>query len=53
MILPQGATPFRIVGELGLVDLHITCRTNLKYKDPNVRFWAAWSMPCSSVIRMP
>jgi uncharacterized protein (TIGR02270 family) len=33
----------RAAGELGLVDLHITARTNLKVKDPSVRFWAAWS----------
>jgi uncharacterized protein (TIGR02270 family) len=33
----------RAVGELGLVDFHITARANLKAKDPTVRFWAAWS----------
>jgi uncharacterized protein (TIGR02270 family) len=37
------ARAFRAAGELGFVDSHITLRTNLKYKDPTVRFWAAWS----------
>jgi uncharacterized protein (TIGR02270 family) len=37
------ARAFRAAGELGFVDSHITLRTNLKHKDPSVRFWAAWS----------
>jgi len=37
------ARALRAVGELGLVDYHIAARSNLKAKDPNVRFWAAWS----------
>lgn len=37
------ARAFRAVGELGIVDTHITLRANLKSKDPTVRFWAAWS----------
>jgi uncharacterized protein (TIGR02270 family) len=37
------ARALRAVGELGLVDYHITARSNLKAKDPTVRFWAAWS----------
>jgi uncharacterized protein (TIGR02270 family) len=37
------ARAFRAAGELGFVDSHITLRANLKFKDPIVRFWAAWS----------
>jgi uncharacterized protein (TIGR02270 family) len=37
------ARAFRAAGELGFVDSHITLRSNLKSKDPTVRFWAAWS----------
>lgn len=37
------ARSFRAAGELGFVDSHITLRSNLKSKDPTVRFWAAWS----------
>ena len=37
------ARAFRAVGELGMVDAHITLRANLKAKDKTVRFWAAWS----------
>jgi len=37
------ARALRAAGELGLVDYHITARSNLKSKDPTVRFWAAWS----------
>ena len=37
------ARALRAAGELGLVDLHLTTRANLKAKDPVARFWAAWS----------
>ncbi len=37
------ARALRVVGELGLVNPNLTCRANLRSKDPNVRFWAAWS----------
>lgn len=37
------ARAFRAVGELGMMDAHITLRANLKAKDKTVRFWAAWS----------
>jgi|SRR5208282_728973 len=37
------ARALRAVGELGLVDYHIPARSNLRAKDPTVRFWAAWS----------
>jgi uncharacterized protein (TIGR02270 family) len=37
------ARALRVVGELGLVNSHLTCRANLRSKDPDVRFWAAWS----------
>ena len=37
------AKALRAVGELGLVDLHLATRANLKAKDPSCRFWAAWS----------
>ena len=33
----------KAVGEVGLVDLQHAARANLKAKDPNCRFWAAWS----------
>jgi len=37
------ARALRATGELGLVDFHIADRSNLKAKDPTLRFWAAWS----------
>ncbi len=37
------ARALRAAGELGFVDSHVTLRSNLKHKDPTVRFWAAWS----------
>jgi uncharacterized protein (TIGR02270 family) len=37
------ARALRAVGELGLADLHIPVRANIKAKDPACRFWAAWS----------
>jgi uncharacterized protein (TIGR02270 family) len=37
------ARALRVVGELGLVNSHLTCMANLRAKDPDVRFWAAWS----------
>jgi uncharacterized protein (TIGR02270 family) len=37
------ARALRATGELGLVDLHISARANLKAQDPACRFWAAWS----------
>jgi uncharacterized protein (TIGR02270 family) len=37
------ARALRAAGELGLADLHMTVRANLKAKDPTIRFWAAWS----------
>ena len=37
------ARTLRVVGELGLVDFHLTTRANLRSKNPIVRFWAAWS----------
>jgi len=37
------ARALRALGELGLVDSHITARANMKSRDPACRFWAAWS----------
>ena len=37
------ARALRAAGELGLVDLQLTLRANLKAKEPASRFWAAWS----------
>jgi uncharacterized protein (TIGR02270 family) len=37
------ARAFRAAGELGYLDAHVTLRSNLKSRDPTVRFWAAWS----------
>lgn len=37
------ARALRVVGELGLLDFHLSARANLRSKDPTVRFWAAWS----------
>ena len=37
------ARALRAVGEVGLIDFHLTVHANLKAKDPTVRFWAAWS----------
>jgi uncharacterized protein (TIGR02270 family) len=37
------ARALRAAGELGLVDLHVTLRSQLRPKDPACRFWAAWS----------
>lgn len=37
------ARALRLAGELGLVDLHVAVRANLKAKDADSRFWAAWS----------
>jgi uncharacterized protein (TIGR02270 family) len=37
------ARALRAAGELGVIDLHITARANLKAKDPPRRYWAAWS----------
>jgi uncharacterized protein (TIGR02270 family) len=37
------ARALRAVGELGLVDLHIPVRANIKAKDAACRSWAAWS----------
>ena len=37
------ARALRVIGELGLVNSHLTCRANLRAKDPRVRFWAAWA----------
>jgi uncharacterized protein (TIGR02270 family) len=37
------ARALRAAGELGLVEFHIAARSNLRAKDPAVRFWAAWS----------
>jgi uncharacterized protein (TIGR02270 family) len=37
------ARALRAIGELGLVDLHITARSSLKTKDPACRFWGTWS----------
>ena len=37
------ARALRAAGELGLVDLQLTLRANLKAKEPAIRFWAAWS----------
>jgi uncharacterized protein (TIGR02270 family) len=37
------ARALRLAGELGMVDLHVTVRANLKAQDPACRFWAAWS----------
>jgi hypothetical protein len=37
------ARALRALGELGLVDSHITARANMNSKDPACRFWATWS----------
>jgi uncharacterized protein (TIGR02270 family) len=37
------ARALKAVGELGLIDLQQAVRANVKAKDPNCRFWAAWS----------
>jgi len=38
-----GTQALRAAGELGLVDLHLSVRANLKAPEPPRRFWAAWS----------
>ena len=37
------ARALRPIGELGMVDLHITTRNGMKAKDPALWFWGAWS----------
>ena len=39
----SGPVPSGSSVELGLIDLHITARSNLRSKDANVTVWAAWS----------